>query len=459
MKNIILRTLIIIFLTSCNSQQTQDKAKKEEKDLSVIEPTENSDGTISGLFGGCGYNYTPNQTTITVYRPRQRELEQINSILKFSGLSSNFKVYSAPIENAVATIINNKRYILYDPKLLSYSDRQSGDYWSSMSILAHEIGHHLSGHTITNKGSNPPDELEADKFSGFVLYKLGASLEQATAAMQNLGSENDSYSHPSKYKRIQLISKGWNDASQQRYESAIPPPPTDDNNFGTDGYIKDEFLKEELISQSALSAENFGGIINKNNHPILEGIIIDVTKEDPSGGGRTEYFNEQRSDFNLVVTIQLTKVNPSPYGDSRKVGNRIKFHLLDYYQMSHADLSWFESLIVPGRKIRFKSFYFGYGGEDIFYIKKLNRNGENPIATQQTKISSEVSQNPSNYTVKADKAYFYTQPNLNYRRNAYIVYGEPVYGSNEQNGFVYIDFINSKGKQTLGWVQLSDLTK
>src|SRR6185312_7269275 len=136
--------------------------------------------------------------------------------------------YSTPIDNAVATIINNKRYILYDPRLLSYSDRQSGNYWSSMSILAHEIGHHLLGHTISNKGSNPLDELEADKFSGFVLYKLGASLEQATAAMRSLGSDNDSYSHPSKFKRIQSITKGWNEASEQRYESAIPPPPTDD---------------------------------------------------------------------------------------------------------------------------------------------------------------------------------------------------------------------------------------
>jgi hypothetical protein len=442
---------------SCNNQQTEKSTEKTEQ-VTVLEPTENTDGSIAGLFGGCGYNYTPDKTTITVYQPRQRELEQINSILKFSGLSSNFIIYSSPIENAVATIINNKRYILYDPKLLSYSDGNSGNYWSSMSILAHEIGHHLSGHTLTNKGSNPSDELEADKFSGFVLYKLGSSLEQATAAMQNLGSENDSYSHPSKYKRIQSITKGWKEASEQRYESAVPPPPVDDNNFGAEGYIKDEFSKDELISEAALSAENFGGVINSYNHPTLEGIIIDVTKEDPSGGGRTEYFNEEKSEFNFVITIQLTKVNPSPFGDSRKVGNREKFHLLDYYQMSHADLSWLEALIVPGRKIRFKSFYFGYGGEDIFYIKKLNRNGASTSSTNEATVSGNVANIATNYVVKTDKAFFYSQPNMNDRKKAYLVYGETVSITKVQNGFAFTNFINQKGQRTTGWILLSDLT-
>lgn len=69
-----------------------------------------------------------------------------------------------------------------------------------MSILAHEIGHHLLGHTISIGSSNPQDELEADKFSGFVLYKMGASLNDAVQAIQLLGSDTDSKTHPSKQK-------------------------------------------------------------------------------------------------------------------------------------------------------------------------------------------------------------------------------------------------------------------
>jgi hypothetical protein len=161
MKRHILQTLtILVTLTSCNNSNktnnendTKVDSLKADTEILVVEPKNNINGNIKGKFGGCGYNYTPSEETIDLYEPRQRELSQINSILKFSGLSSNFKIYSASIDNAIATIIDNKRYILYDPKLLSYTDSKSGSYWSSMSILAHEIGHHLSGHTITSKGS------------------------------------------------------------------------------------------------------------------------------------------------------------------------------------------------------------------------------------------------------------------------------------------------------------------
>lgn len=456
-KLFLLLTTIAFFDSSCsNSPKTNDKSLNEQSKISVNEPSASKEGIIKGVFGGCGYNYTPTQNSITVYEPGEREINQISSILNFSGLSSNFKVYSAPIENAVATIINNKRYILYDPRLLSYSDKQSGNYWSSMSILAHEIGHHLSGHTLTNKGSNPTDELEADNFSGFILYKLGASLKQAIAAMQTLGSETDSYSHPSKYKRIQAITKGWNDASQQRYESAIPPPPTDDNNFAAEGYVKDEFTKEELVNQTLLNSKIYGGLINAYPRPFLEGIIIDVTKEDPSGGARAETFDQPPSENNMIVTIQITKASSSD-DNNQKVGQRVKFHLIDYYQMSHADLSWFEALMVPGRKIRFKSFYFGYEADDIFYIKKLNRNG-NPSSTNTVNIGNTLE--ASNiYNVTTSKAYFYTQPDINYQKKAYLLYGESFQSSTTQNGFLFVDFSNQNGKRTTGWIRLLDVSR
>src|SRR5690554_135798 len=166
--------LITIVFISCNNanNKTENSSiviveKIENIAVEVIEPNNQFNGSIKGNFGGCGYNYTPNDETIELYYPRARELSQINSILKYSGLASNFEIYGASINNAVATIIDNKRYILYDPELLSYTDMTSKNHWSSMSILAHEIGHHLSGHTINSKGSNPKDELEADTYSGF----------------------------------------------------------------------------------------------------------------------------------------------------------------------------------------------------------------------------------------------------------------------------------------------------
>lgn len=150
-------------------------------------------------------------------------------------------------------------------------------------------------------------------------------------------------------------------------------PHSNESKLEVDSNVKDEFFKEDLISQSALSAGSFGDVINSYDHPVLEGIILDITKEDPTEGARAAYFEEEPNEFNMVVTIQLTKVNPSPFdGYDRKIGDKETFHILDYNHMSKSDLIAFEAIMVPGQKIRFKSFYFGYGAEDIFYIKKLN---------------------------------------------------------------------------------------
>jgi hypothetical protein len=203
---------------------------------------------------------------------------------------------------------------------------------------------------------------------------MGATQEQATNAMSLLASEVDSETHPNKRKRIQAIIEGWNEANKQKYLSAIPPPPSDDKNFASEtGYVKDEFTKEELISEVALNSENFGGVINSYKYPLQEGIIIDVDYFDPTDGARTDYFDLPRSDSNMVLTIHHTKKTIGPLGSITESGKRYKYHLLDYYQMSKADKSWLEAILVPGRKIQFKSFYFGYEVEDLFYIKKIER--------------------------------------------------------------------------------------
>lgn len=85
----------------------------------------------------------------------------------------------------------------------------TGTSWAAISILAHEVGHHLNGHTLEATGSRPPSELEADKFSGFVLQKLGSNLGNATAAMKAFGSEQGSTTHPAKAERLAAITAGW----------------------------------------------------------------------------------------------------------------------------------------------------------------------------------------------------------------------------------------------------------
>ncbi|HEU4470162.1 MAG TPA: hypothetical protein VFR58_03685 [Flavisolibacter sp.] len=136
-------------------------------------------------------------------------------IIDIVGLKANFEVREANIPNAAAVVYGGKRYVLYNPNFIRQLEQTTGTRWAGISVLAHEIGHHLNGHTITATGSQPALELESDEFSGFVLRKMGASLTEAQAAMKTLASVRSSRTHPGQYDRLTAIEDGWNKADGQ----------------------------------------------------------------------------------------------------------------------------------------------------------------------------------------------------------------------------------------------------
>ena len=139
----------------------------------------------------------------------------IDEIIWVLGLKANFEVKAANIPNAAAVAYNGKRYILYNPQFFNELNQAAGNNWASVSVLAHEIGHHLNGHTLENIGSQPDNELEADEFSGFVLRRMGATIEQAQSAMKVAANYKPSLTHPGKEDRMIAIAEGWNNADNQ----------------------------------------------------------------------------------------------------------------------------------------------------------------------------------------------------------------------------------------------------
>ncbi|HWI94042.1 MAG TPA: M48 family metalloprotease [Flavisolibacter sp.] len=155
----------------------------------------------------------------------------INTMLDRIDWQQNFQVKEQNgINNAYATIIRGQRYIVYDNRFLERLDSYAGTKWASISVLAHEMGHHYYNHMLNSTGSNPPMELQADFFSGYVMEKLGASLQEAEAAMSKIASPQASSTHPAKADRLDAIAKGWNSAkdgnSQTNTRTPIPAPQT-----------------------------------------------------------------------------------------------------------------------------------------------------------------------------------------------------------------------------------------
>jgi hypothetical protein len=149
--------------------------------------------------------------------------DMVAQIMEFTGLPQNFTVVEAPVPNAAALIMLDQakvpqRVIAFNRDFIGLvRNATGGNAWAPVSVMAHEIGHHLSGHTITPGGSQPPTELEADKFSGFVLYKMGASLGDAQKAMATLVREGpDGATHPGRGRRLAAIAEGWEQACEQQ---------------------------------------------------------------------------------------------------------------------------------------------------------------------------------------------------------------------------------------------------
>jgi hypothetical protein len=146
----------------------------------------------------------------------QEGQQLIHEILDAVDLRANFEIRSTSgIDNAAAVAYGGKRYVLYNPNFINALVRTSGNRWSAVSVLAHEVGHHLKGHTVGGQGSQPAKELEADEFSGFALRKMGATLNDAQSAMKLIASQRASSTHPAGYNRLTAIEKGWSTADEQ----------------------------------------------------------------------------------------------------------------------------------------------------------------------------------------------------------------------------------------------------
>mgnify|MGYP002075807720 CR=1 FL=1 len=147
--------------------------------------------------------------------PESKAEAIIKKIISTVGLKPNFEVEQSDIYDASATVINGKRVIYYNPDFFDNLNQVTGSEWTSVSILAHEIGHHLNGHTLSGGEVSPAIELEADEFSGFVLNKMGASLSESQQAINRMAQSKDSKTHPAKEKRLMAIEKGWRNAGVQ----------------------------------------------------------------------------------------------------------------------------------------------------------------------------------------------------------------------------------------------------
>jgi hypothetical protein len=179
----------------------------------------------------------------------------IENIVRRSGLKQNFYVMECPnTNNCFAATRNGERLIVYDPSFINKLNNVTKTDWGALSILAHEIGHHLQGHTIKKGGSEHEKETEADEFSGFVMYQMGAKLKEAQMAILSLTTEYTTSTHPPRSKRLKAIEKGYNNAKELYPD--LEPINVQNSATIERPIVYDNAQTDELVIETSISPTN-----------------------------------------------------------------------------------------------------------------------------------------------------------------------------------------------------------
>lgn len=64
-----------------------------------------------------------------------------------------------------------------------------------------------------------------------------------------------------------------------------------------------------------------------------------------------------------------------------------------------------------------------------------------------------------NYKINVKRTYFYNRSDLKYRSSAFLIYGQVVEALADENGFIFVTYINGNGVKTSGWLLKSDLNR
>lgn len=197
-----LNRLVYIFLATGLTFFSCTEEKRGNSDQHLFEGSKS--GSAKDSTKSLDFGFTTDLTDdIAAYKT-------VVNIIRETGLAQNFVILPGDVNNVKAYIEDNERILEYNP---DFMEKLQGDTnWHGISVLARQIGHHLSQHDLEGGTASIDEEIEADKYAGFVLYKMGASLDDALKALESAISEDSLGRGISKNSRLVSLSKGWNDA-------------------------------------------------------------------------------------------------------------------------------------------------------------------------------------------------------------------------------------------------------
>lgn len=188
---------IILFSACQNTENVIDEDMEETQNIDEIEIKPITDSELS---------------------PDINAYKTVVDVIRETGLAQNFIIIPGDVKDVIAYIENNERVLSYNPNFMKKVQNDSN--WVGISVLARQIGHHLGNHKIKDGKPSIEEELDADRYAGFVLQKMGASMQDAIHALEEgLKEKNDFQAN--KNKRIAALVEGFNKAKSLSMDTVV----------------------------------------------------------------------------------------------------------------------------------------------------------------------------------------------------------------------------------------------
>lgn len=132
----------------------------------------------------------------------------VRSVCQTLGISY-IETFATNRGNAFATTFYGRPIIGYNEHFIGYLHMQN--QWAPISVMAHEVGHHLNMDLSWYGSFRHPwsKELQADFVSGYVMAKMGCSLFDAQSAFRVMFTWMGTGSHPDTPRRMAALQQGY----------------------------------------------------------------------------------------------------------------------------------------------------------------------------------------------------------------------------------------------------------
>ncbi|MBP6755620.1 MAG: hypothetical protein KA210_05680, partial [Bacteroidia bacterium] len=76
-----------------------------------------------------------------------------------------------------------------------------------------------------------------------------------------------------------------------------------------------------------------------------------------------------------------------------------------------------------------------------------------------SKEDNQVANLDNFYLVTSSRAYFYSQPNENFKTNTFVIFDDLIYAESEEPDYLYSIYVDKNGNKTKGWLLKSNLKR